>query len=110
MSALAKAVAGLREIAPYALIELILPGGSLVALLLWLYRRRSGSAIGWRGSVTEVTATGSPSGWLARFRAAIAPCASDHVTRPERQSQDEEGQHNEQQEDFACQCPHLLPG
>jgi hypothetical protein len=29
-----------RVLAPYALIELILPGGSVVALLLWLYRRR----------------------------------------------------------------------
>jgi hypothetical protein len=30
----------LRELAPYALIELVLPGGSLMALLLWLYRRQ----------------------------------------------------------------------
>lgn len=30
----------LRELAPYALIELILPGGSVMALLLWLYRRQ----------------------------------------------------------------------
>jgi hypothetical protein len=30
----------LRALAPYALIELILPGGSVMALLLWLYRRR----------------------------------------------------------------------
>jgi hypothetical protein len=33
-------VAKLRVVAPYALIELILPGGSLLALLLWLYRRQ----------------------------------------------------------------------
>ena len=32
----------LREVAPYAAIELILPGGSLMALMLWLYRRRKG--------------------------------------------------------------------
>ena len=32
-------VAKLRAVAPYALIELILPGGSVMALLLWLYRR-----------------------------------------------------------------------
>jgi hypothetical protein len=31
--------AKLRGIAPYAAIELVLPGGSIVALLLWLYRR-----------------------------------------------------------------------
>jgi hypothetical protein len=34
-----RGVAGLREVAPYAAIELLLPGGSMVALLLWLYRR-----------------------------------------------------------------------
>jgi hypothetical protein len=30
----------LKEFGPYAAIELVLPGGSCVALLLWLYRRR----------------------------------------------------------------------
>ena len=30
----------LRALAPYALIELLLPGGSIMALLLWFYRRR----------------------------------------------------------------------
>jgi hypothetical protein len=34
------AIAKLRILAPYAAIELILPGGSLLALLLWLYRRQ----------------------------------------------------------------------
>lgn len=29
----------LRQLAPYAAIELLLPGGSLIALCLWLYRR-----------------------------------------------------------------------
>ena len=29
-----------KAVAPYALIELVLPGGSVMALLLWLYRRR----------------------------------------------------------------------
>jgi hypothetical protein len=33
----------LRDLGPYAAIELLLPGGSLIVLLLWLYRRR-GSA------------------------------------------------------------------
>ncbi len=37
---LARGVAGLRQLAPYAAIELILPGGSLIALVLWLYRRK----------------------------------------------------------------------
>jgi hypothetical protein len=30
----------LRQLAPYAAIELVLPGGSLIALFLWLYRRQ----------------------------------------------------------------------
>jgi hypothetical protein len=32
--------AKLKELAPYAAIELVLPGGSVVALTLWFYRRR----------------------------------------------------------------------
>jgi hypothetical protein len=34
------AVAKLKSLAPYAVIELVLPGGSLMALALWLYRRQ----------------------------------------------------------------------
>jgi hypothetical protein len=30
----------LWALAPYAMMELILPGGSLMALLLWFYRRQ----------------------------------------------------------------------
>jgi hypothetical protein len=33
-------VAQLRNLGPYLAVELILPGGSLLALLLWLYRHR----------------------------------------------------------------------
>ena len=36
---LVSALAPLRALAPYAAIELLLPGGSLIALVLWLYRR-----------------------------------------------------------------------
>jgi len=32
---------GLRAIGPYAAIELLLPGGSLIALTLWAIRHRS---------------------------------------------------------------------
>ncbi len=35
----ATVLARLRDLAPYAVIELVLPGGSLLALLLWFYRR-----------------------------------------------------------------------
>jgi len=31
----------LKRLGPYAAVELLLPGGSILALLLWLYRRRS---------------------------------------------------------------------
>lgn len=34
------AFARLKDLAPYALIEIVLPGGSMLALTLWLYRRR----------------------------------------------------------------------
>jgi hypothetical protein len=36
----AQGFAGVRGLAPYAAIELLLPGGSLLALMLWLYRRQ----------------------------------------------------------------------
>jgi hypothetical protein len=36
----AAVLAKLRDLAPYAAIELVLPGGSLIALVLWFYRRR----------------------------------------------------------------------
>jgi hypothetical protein len=32
-------VAKLKGLMPYAAIGLVLPGGSVIALLLWLYRR-----------------------------------------------------------------------
>jgi hypothetical protein len=37
---LARTVGAVRELAPYVAIELLLPGGSLVALTLWIYRRQ----------------------------------------------------------------------
>ena len=37
----AAAIAKLRRLAPYVAIELVMPGGSMMALLLWLYRRHS---------------------------------------------------------------------
>jgi hypothetical protein len=33
-------IAKLRNLAPYAALELVMPGGSVMAILLWLYRRR----------------------------------------------------------------------
>ena len=34
----------LKEFAPYAALELLLPGGTLIAILCWLYRRRRAAA------------------------------------------------------------------
>jgi hypothetical protein len=34
-------IAKLKVLAPYAAIELVLPGGSVIAIALWLYRRRN---------------------------------------------------------------------
>jgi hypothetical protein len=34
-----KGFEGVREFGPYAAVELLLPGGSVIAVLLWLYRR-----------------------------------------------------------------------
>jgi len=31
---------GARDLGPYLLVELLLPGGSLIALGMWLFRRR----------------------------------------------------------------------
>jgi hypothetical protein len=35
---------GARSLSPYLLVELLLPGGSIIALLLWLFRHRSRKA------------------------------------------------------------------
>jgi hypothetical protein len=45
----AAAIMQLKALAPYALIEIILPGGSVMALLLWLYRRRKMGLVSARG-------------------------------------------------------------
>jgi hypothetical protein len=36
---LQRGLAGVRELGPYAAVELLVPGGSVLAVLLWLYRR-----------------------------------------------------------------------
>ena len=37
-------VSKLKNLAPYAALELVMPGGSVMALLLWLYRRQKKGA------------------------------------------------------------------
>ncbi len=36
---ISKGLEGVRQFGPYAAIELLVPGGSLIAVLIWLYRR-----------------------------------------------------------------------
>lgn len=36
-----KIVAGFKEWAPYLALELVMPGGTVMALLLYLHRRRN---------------------------------------------------------------------
>lgn len=42
---LARGFAGLRALGPYAVIELLVPGGTVIAVLLWLYRRHTRVAV-----------------------------------------------------------------
>jgi hypothetical protein len=74
----AAAIVRFRALAPYALIELVLPGGSVMALLLWLYRRRK-NGVGF----------GRLPAWLLSFlrwvdpavRSAAGACSADSLVR-----------------------------
>ena len=41
-------VGSMRELAPYAVLALALPGGSLIALALWTARHHPMATLGWR--------------------------------------------------------------
>lgn len=45
LSVLMRGLAGVRELGPYAAVELLVPGGSVIAVLLWLYRRHKRIAV-----------------------------------------------------------------
>ncbi len=61
----AAVVAKLRDPAPYVVIALVAPGGSVMALLLWLYRRQKKSTRVSRNSVR---------GYHRRIIAAASAC------------------------------------
>jgi hypothetical protein len=43
---MSRLAAKLKDIAPYAALQLVVPGGSVIALLLWLYRlQKDGAAL-----------------------------------------------------------------
>ena len=57
--AISRVVRSLRSLGPYVAIELILPGGSFIALALWTYRhRRAARESGNTASSAVVPATG----------------------------------------------------
>jgi hypothetical protein len=63
-----------RSLGPYLAIELILPGGSIVALLLWSFRNRPAAR-----QIAARVATAPYALWT-RFTAALrtASCANMH--------------------------------
>lgn len=73
-----KLAALLRDVGPYAAIELLLPGGSLIALGLWLYsRHKSGKPLLpfrlRRALASAVRASIAP---LSAARASISPSSA----------------------------------
>ena len=61
-----------RTASPYLAIELLLPGGSVIALLLWLFRHRfkkEGGRMGTPGALYQALASVRGFGFL-RFRGA----------------------------------------
>ena len=76
-------VVRLKALAPYALIELVLPGGTLMALLLWLYRRRK-NGVGY-GQFPGGLAPGLPSPISPAFNASrisrVQPAAGEIAFR-----------------------------
>lgn len=72
-------IAGLRELGPYAAVELVLPGGSIVAVLMWLYRRhrkqhpRENRALVRRAGTAAAAASST----------LLVACASTHGLAPQ---------------------------
>ena len=50
------ALLALRKLGPYALLELVMPGGTILALLLYLYRRRMDRRAGYPESPVDCLA------------------------------------------------------
>jgi hypothetical protein len=50
-AAIARVMRSIRSLGPYLAIELIMPGGSIIALALWTYRRRRAA----RGSLNAAS-------------------------------------------------------
>lgn len=67
---IATIIAGIRRVGPYVAIELVLPGGSLIALTLWLLSNRSSL----RQSLARIhTRAGTALQFAAVLRPSTAP-------------------------------------
>ena len=62
-----------RKLGPYVLLEVLLPGGTLFALALFLYRRQGGGEI-----LSQALATAAA--LVARVRARFVPRTRSHAT------------------------------
>lgn len=67
----ARAVTWVRSLGPYVAIELILPGGTLIALALWTYRRRRAAQA--EAKAAASTTPASPAGPSTLLR-GLSPC------------------------------------
>lgn len=73
------ACAWVRKLGPYVALEILMPGGTLLALLLFLYRRRNGGAevgtVALRAAlgraVDELRLRTAPMRALCRLRASV---------------------------------------
>jgi hypothetical protein len=66
---IARMLGAIRSLGPYVAIELILPGGTIIALALWAYRNRRSVRDGASAASTAVAAAvGRASTWR------LAPC------------------------------------
>jgi NodT family efflux transporter outer membrane factor (OMF) lipoprotein len=77
-------LAGLRELGPYAVVELVLPGGSILAVLMWLYRRHR------RQNPVASRIIGRRAGTVAAAALTttlLAGCASTHGLAPQSTAQ-----------------------
>lgn len=60
----------LRGLGPYVAIELLLPGGSIIALALWVYRRRLAAR-----ATASARADAAPASTRTTLR-CVAPCSA----------------------------------
>ena len=74
MRAVERIIGQFRSLGPYLAIELVLPGGSIVALLLWTYRNRDAA----RQTAARI-ANASYALWASFTVALLATGVSEHA-------------------------------